>query len=195
MSVEPFCFERRAIQCLNDYAWGYHHRAYLLHCADTCTLTLHERREQCGYRNVNKFIKREGDWLGCLRPIPVVYLQTIGCDLEVLKAAVVIDQEEYDRALQFTLHPREFIVRLMSAMYTPHALPQGCTLEQAQVEIRAFQEKHPNLSCCLSWPGLRALFFEKGKLVKETLYRPEFIETREGLSFGENGQGLGQTRL
>ena len=126
MSVEPFRLERREIRSLTDFVWGYHHRAYLLHCADSSSLTLHDRKARCGYRNVNKFIKREGDWLGCLRPIPVVYLQVIGCDLESLKAAIVFDQEEYDQAINFTLCPREFVVRLMATMYTPHALPPGC---------------------------------------------------------------------
>jgi len=195
MSVKPFRLERREIRSLADFIWGYHHRSYLLHCFETCALALHVRRERCRYRNVNKFIKRESEWLGGLRCVPAIYLEVIGCDLEILKTAVVHDQEEYDRALQFTLHPHEFVVRLMSAVYTPHELPPDCTLEQAKAEIAAFQKAHPNLLCCINWPGLRAMYFENGELTKEVFYRPKYVETREGISFGDNGQGVGETRL
>lgn len=181
----------RTLESLEDFVWGYHHRAYIVHCADNSPRSLHERKDACGYRNVNKFIKREGDWVGCLRPIPLTYLQIIGCDLETLSAAVRQDQEEYEQALQFTLHPRKYVIRLMGAMYAPRTLPENCTLEQAEAEIAAFQAEHPNIRCCMSWAGVRTLFYKNGVLHSEMTYRPEYTVTKEGVSFGLTGMGEG----
>jgi len=180
------------ITTLDQYVWGFHHRTLLLQCADACPLSLHERRERCGYKNVSKFVKREADWLGCLRPIPLVYLETIGCDLDVLKQAVALDGQEYDQALRLLPPPRHFVIRLGSGMYSRQSLPENCTIEQAQELIRQFQHGQPRLACCLDWSSMRTLFFEKGELVREVLYPPQFIVTREGVSFG-GGIGVSMT--
>jgi hypothetical protein len=183
------------ITTVDQYVWGFHHRTLLLQCADACPRSLHERRERCGYKNVSKFVKREGDWLGGLRPIPLVYLETIGCDLDVLKQAVTFDGQEYDQALRLLPPPTHFVIRLGSGMYSRRNLPRECSLAQAQALIRQFQLEQPRLGCCLHWSGLLSLFFEKGELVRKDRYRPEFILARDAVSFGPTGVHVGTTSL
>ena len=195
MPEERRPLERLEITHITQFIWGFHHRSLLIQSAKACPLKLHERRERCGYRNINKFIKREGDWLGCLRPIPLVYLETICCGLETLKVAVELDVEEYDQALQFLPPPTHFVIRLGCGMCSRRNLPKECSLAQAQELIRQFQLEQPRLGCCLHWTGLLSLFFEKGELVREDRYRPEFILKREGVSFGPTGQRVGTTSL
>ena len=192
MPDERRLLERLEMTNVTQFTWGFHHRFILIESAAACPLSLHERRERCGYKNTNKFIKREGDWLGCLRPIPLVYLETIGCDLETLRKAVVLDGEEYEKALPLLPPPRCFAIRLGCGMVSFRDLPDNCSVEQAQALIQQFQAEQPRLGCCLDWSGMRTLFFEKGELVREVLYPPQFIVTREGVSFG-GGIGVSMT--
>ena len=187
--------ERLVIRDFNQFTWGYHHHSYILKRAGACSLTLHEKCERMGYRNVSKFIRRESDWLWCLRPIPLMYLDTISCNLEALKSAVALDGEEYDQAIQFLPSPTYFVIRLGCGVCSRRTLPANCTLAQAHELIRQFQIEQPRLGCCLDWPGMRTLFFKQGELIREDRYRPQFILTREGVAFGPRGLGVGTTSL
>ena len=191
--ARPFRLEHTGVLPGEDYVWGRWHRAYLDHCAAACPLGLHERRTACGYRNTAKFVRREAEWLGCVRPIPAAWLEVIGCGLDMLRAAVDLDGEEYDQALEAAGVPEYFVIRLFGGMCSRRSLGGARTLAEAEDAIRRFQEGHPRLGCALHWPGLRMIRYERGEAMEEDRFRPRMAFTPEGVVFNAPPEGVGLT--
>lgn len=191
----PFNFGQKPINQIGDYVWGRHFKAYITHCARQCRLKPHEFKTRCGYTNINRFLRRREEWNSFQKPIPVLYLDVIGVDMQLLEEVVAVDQKEYDAAIQLPLHPKYFTIRLMAAVYSQGRFPADTSEGQAIEEVQEYVDAHPHVWCAISWPGLKTIYFNAGKPHRYVYRRPELKIINGFVTFGSDGIQVGTARI
>ncbi|HPO12397.1 MAG TPA: hypothetical protein PLI09_03055 [Candidatus Hydrogenedentes bacterium] len=191
----PFNFGQKPINRVEDFKWGKHYKACIAFYARQCRLEPHEMKTRCGYTNYNRFLRRREQWSKCLRPIPLIYLDLIGVDMDLLREVVTLDQKEYETAIQLPLQPEYFTIRIMAAVYSQGRFPPETSEEQAIEHVQTYVDAHPHYWCCIPWPGLKTIYFNAGKPHRYVFYRPE-LKIRGGfVELGSDGSNEGITRI
>jgi hypothetical protein len=202
--IIPFDFGQKPKNEVEGYEWGRHYQAYIRHCAKQ--RRLYNRRVEpelvqqalaaCGMRNVNKFHRRRHAWNEGASPIPLAYLDFIGVDIEMLREAVALDEKEWQEALQKSLQPQHFIIRLIPAVYGRGTIPPGLTEEEAIQHVQEFQASHPGFrGCCINWPGIKAVNIWPDRPPTYSFWCPRMRVKGGQVRFAYNGGLEGVTRL
>ena len=118
------------------YTFGANLHRYLKTLFESTTLTIHERAKIVGYKNINKFHKREGGYLA-LADTPRVWFDALGGNCDVLQQALLADQAAFDRALLDVRLPTRFTMRLAACIYPRFTIPPELNTEAEVVNYVA----------------------------------------------------------
>lgn len=141
-----------------------------------------------------KFKKRIETWQKLEGKIPVKYFEAIGVQPEVLAYVKELDIEEFEYALSLPLYPKNFIVRLMAAVYLPIILPDGTTESKAIEIVREYQEEK-KLRCCIKIQNLKTIYIEPQQGIHTITY-PPILKKEGGFYFiGGSGSKIGKTDI
>ena len=189
-------FSARMINSTADYERFFHTRSYIQQ-RSAAFPGPHSNRAlmaACGYKKLEKFIKRRAAWDSLARPIPLAYLDSIGVDLNVLALAAEADQAEFAQALALPLAARWASVRLMPAVYADHELP-GLLPEAEAVSYMLDQAGRRRLRCCISFGALKTVYVEPDGTTSTSFYPPSLRIEAGFLVTGGDGSAVGTCRL
>lgn len=179
----PFYFGHLRDNTVDDFQWGRHHRAYLAYCHHNCTLKPHEMKAVCGYKNISKFQRRRAEWVSGYFPIPQVFLDMIGVELETLEECVRLDAQEYDHVLTQLPLPSFFVVRVIPAVCIRHEIEDANTLYDCYAAVQEAVDASPSFAAYIDWPELKLTRFQSGKEPCEMFWRPTLTVKQGLLSF------------
>ncbi len=174
----------------DGFQWGRQHRAYIARCHAACRLSVHELAVRCGYRNIAKFQRRRRVWSGGRTGgrgrIPVVFLAAIRVDLCTLTQAVEADRALYARALASLSRPAHVVSKGMAGVGVRHALPEGLQGEELYPFVQELVDAGRLVGGqgMLCWPGLKTVFFQRGKAPSEHTREPQFVVHGGQVHFG-----------
>jgi hypothetical protein len=192
----PFNFGQKPINRVEDYIWAYHTCRYIAYLGKDCTMTIHELAKRFGRRNLCKLQRRREEWNHIWGPIPPIYLGLIKCDLNVLCAAMEVDQKEYDAALRLTTHPRFMAVHWIPAVFTEKEFPERATEAEGIRIAQEFLVEHPHQWCMITWTGLKTIYISPDRPPYCVYRRPKLICNSHGyLNLGYDGSLAGVTRI
>lgn len=192
----PFNFGQKPINHLKDYVRAYHTLRYIAHLGKQSRITIHELAERFGRRNLCKLQRRREEWNSFSGPIPPVYLSLINCNLDVLCAAMEVDQKEYDAALTLTNHPRSMAIHWLPAVFSEKEFPEGTTEEEGIQSAQRFLLDHPNQWCMIHWPSLKTIYINPDRKPYCVYRRPTLICNTDGyLNLGYDGKLAGITKI
>lgn len=192
----PFNFGQQPINHVDDYVSAYHTRRYIAHLGRECRISIHELARRFERRNLCKLYRRRAEWNCFLGPIPPLYLGLIKCNLDVLCAAMEVDQKEYETALTLTTHPRSMAVHWIPAVFSEVEFPERTTEAEGIRLAQEFLVEHPHQWCMITWPGLKTIYINPGRPPYCVYRRPRlFCNSHGHLSLGYNGSLVGITRI
>lgn len=193
-----------------EYEWLRHSRAYIQQKSAAIPDDIQHRanREQllelmhsCGYRkNLHKFREHRREWDTLRRPVPKVYLEALGVDLDILQFALELDQQENDAVQQLEFYPKRATERLMAAVYRTVEFPAGINeteavaiLQQRQQQAQA--EGKRGFRCMIVYPGLRTVAVEPDGGVHVRVIRPTMRFTKAWVIYSADAGRIGTTRI
>jgi len=192
----PFNFGQKPINRVEDYVWAYHTTRYIAYLGKQSTLTIHELAERFVRRNLCKLQRRREEWNNFWGPIPPLYLGLINCNLDVLCAAMEVDQKEYDAALKLTGYPRRMAIHWIPAVFGEKGFPEGTTEDDGIRIAQKFLVEHPNQWCMIHWPGLKTIYINPNREPYCVYLRPRLLCNSHGyLNLGCDGKLAGITRI
>ena len=193
--VIPF-LSAREINKAEDYERLFHTKNYIRQNSKKIkdsrkpTEELLNLMKASNYSKFQKFREHRYLWDNCKKDIPLSYLKAIGINLEILKFAVELDIEEYERALEIAHYPKYFTIRRMACVYQSIKIPDGFS------ESRAIEfAKEYKSNCCIVIEEFKSIFIEPNGNVKYYYYRPEVKINKRMVSFGYAGTGIGTVRI
>lgn len=141
-----------------------------------------------------KFLKRMEAWQKLEGKVPVKYFEAIGVQSDVLAYVQELDMEEFEYALSLPTYPKNFVVRIMAAIYLPVILPEGTTESDAIEIVREYQEEK-KLRCCIKIQNLKTIYIEPEQGIHTITY-PPILKKEGGFYFtGGVGSKVGMTDL
>ncbi len=195
-------FSATQINSVEDYERFFNIRSYIRALSskikDNLKLTseLKSLMERSGHSNFTKFKKLRVQYDNLQRSIPHKYLDAIGVELKEIKRLLVIDQENYDKALKFCLKPAYGIIRIMAAVYNNIKIPKGMIEKDAIKYLRAKADTvSKRLRCCINYPTLKTIWIEKDSELSYSYYRPEIQFSKKSITPTSDGTGIGTTSL
>jgi hypothetical protein len=139
-----------------------------------------------GYRTLRKFTAHRNEWDELTERIPVKYFSAIGVDLDVLRFALELDQQEYDLALERPFYPKSYGIRLKRTVYHTMEFPPQTTEEQA-IQILKKYSKDKRTYCFITVPYIKSVWVQPDGAVFTTFYRPELEIGKEWVKASELG--------
>jgi hypothetical protein len=182
---------------VEDYIPFRHTKSYLQQrfeafCSSHQDITKRERLKELakaiGYaeHSFPKFLKRMEAWQNLKGKIPVKYFEAIGVQSDVLNYVQALDMEEFKFTLSLPIYPKNFIVRLMAAVYLPISLPDE-TSESGAIEIVQEYQLMKKLRCCIKIQNIKTIFIEPQQGIHVITYPP--ILKKEGGFYIAGGVG------
>ena len=182
---------------VEDYIPFRHTKSYLQQRLDAFNTSpedktpkerLKELAKALGYadHSFQKFMVRWEKWQRLEGKVPVKYFEFIGVQPEVLECVQALDLEEFEYALSLPVFPKNFVVRLMAAVYSPVSLPEG-TSESDAIEIVQEYQLMKKLRCCIKIQNLKTIFIEPQQGIQVITYPP--ILKKEGGFYIAGGVG------
>jgi hypothetical protein len=149
---------------------------------------------KCGYSSLRKFRFHRKDWDNLERPVPRKYLQAIGVDINTLEFTVELDEEEYEKVLQFPFSPRKALLRVMPTVFTTVQLPDGVTEEEAVFLLKGLSRKTGKYGF-INFENIKTTFAQPDGFVFTKYYKPLLRVTRDSVIASEDGRGIGKVTL
>lgn len=141
-----------------------------------------------------KFLKRIEAWQKLEEKIPVKYFEAIEVQPEVLAYVQELDKEEFEYALSLPTYPKNFVVRLMAAVFIPINLPENTTESEAIEIIREYQEEK-KLRCCIKVQNLKTVYIEPQQGIHTITYPPDLKKEGEFYFVGRSGKNVGISEI
>jgi hypothetical protein len=188
------CFNKPPDNDTRGYEFCFNTKAYLNQRRRACELDDATIAERTGYRNFNKFLRKRELWHAMKMPFPRSYLNVIGVDWKVLEYIVELDQDAFYSEFEKPQLPVRFTVRYFAALYGSRELGDCESEEEAIAIVKEFS-RESGFRCCINYPQLKTIFIEPDGSINTILYKPTIIITRDHVSFGETGEGIGTARV
>ena len=204
MSLIASFLESNKYTAVNDYLPFRHTKSYIQQRLETYLAfggTSQKERsktlaETLGYTDHSfpKYLKKIEVWKKLEEKIPERYFEAISVQPDVLAYVQELDVEEFEYALSLSIYPKNFIVRLMAAVYLPIILPEGTTESEAIQFVRGYQEEK-KLRCCIKIQNLKTIYIEPEQGIHTITYPP--ILKKEGGFYFTAGVGskVGMTHV
>jgi hypothetical protein len=199
-TIIPFISVRQVNQ-IEDYERFYHLKTYIKCKSDRYKDTGRKKNpvivelvKKSGYSKYQKFREHRKDWNNIKRDIPILYLKSIGVDLEVIEDLVKVDLEEFEKVLEIPLFPTCGVIRYMACVYGTKEFESGTTEEEA-IEILKEFTSIKRIRCCINYPYLKTIFVEPNGDVFYHYYRPSVKFTKNKLVLKKDGNGIGTSYI
>jgi hypothetical protein len=192
-----------SVNSVEDFLFCRNTKLYLSQCANRAGVVFSLKpnpptvaaMKAAGYNDWQKFVTHAQLWHDLERPVPMGYVSHLGLDLEVLKAVVGFDAENFEKALTLPLRPKVWTLRLMPGVYQVVSFPKELQTEQECIEhIRKLQKSDPLVSRCravINTIGLKAIWFEPDGRIWISYRKPTLTFTKTHLFFGSDGRHIG----
>jgi hypothetical protein len=174
------------VASIEDYERFQNTKAYLKKKSGPLTYyqnrtdQIKELAAKVGYKKFNKFREHRKDWHALERKIPLVYLEAIGADLEVIKFTIELDQEEYEKALELTTCPEQMTIRMMPGGYVNKSLPTNLAEEKVVDFLKDYAQRKEKI-CWLNYQNLKKIQAYPDGRVSEIHFKPAVEITSEYL--------------
>lgn len=173
---------------VEDYIPYFHTMRYLSKKLFECNWDNSNLKKAAGYANLERFLTHRREWHRCEGSIPRGYLDALGVDLHVLEFTVELDQELYDRAIEFPVPVSTYGVRVPNQPAQIKILAGTMDIERAVEFLLNISDKE-DLKYFINVPGLRYIEISRYDGIREIRYRPEVHVTLSSVEFSAQGNG------
>ena len=175
---------------ISDYMPFRHTRTYI-RSKSILFPSNHSLKVSIGYRIIHNFKAHRSEWDLLTRRVPIKYFSAIGVDLDVLRFALELDQQEFDQFLELPFYPKSGGIRLMSKKYRTIEFPHKTTEGEA-IQILKEYSKDTGMYCFITQANVRTIWVQPDGTLLTMLDKPELEIGKAWVRASETGKTVGK---